>query len=129
MIRSFNRLGQLEISQGCIQYQDPNTGLWISDANSPACGSGTGGAGLPADPGAGEALSEWSDLYTATANSSALNAGKSASLVLAEALMAGNIPSPLPGLGVTVPDPTKKWLMIGAVIVGGVLFLSGGRGK
>lgn len=124
-----NRIGQMEISQGCIAYQDPNTGLWISDPNTP-CGNGAGGL-VPFDPGAGDAVAQWAAASNAAANSAALNASSDpASLVLAESLMAGNIPSPLPGLGVTVPDPMKKWLLIGAAVLGGVvLFQSGGRSR
>lgn len=112
------RLGQLEISQGCIEYQDPETGEWISDANSPGCG-----AGLPADPGAQQAVQDFASSTTSAANAAALNAASQpASLVLAQSLMNGNVPSPLPGLGITVPNPVKDYLTI-AVIALFALFM------
>ncbi len=120
-----NRIGQLQMSAGCIQYQDPNTGLWISDPGSPACGAGSGGDQLPADPGGADAVAIWAAASNAAANEAALNAStRPASLVLAQSLMSGNIPSPLPGLGVTIPDPMKKYLLYGALAVA-ILYIAG----
>lgn len=122
-----NRIGQLVMSQGCVQYQDPTTGLWVSDPNTPACGSGSGGDQLPGDPGAGGALSDWASAQSQASSQQSLQQSgvTSPSFALAESLFGGNVPSPLPGLGlITVPDPLKKFLIWGAVAIG-ILYLNG----
>jgi len=130
-----NRIGQttetITYAGSTCTAIDPRSGLCIADVflgdpSNPEYGAG---GGFPMDPGADAELAEWAAATNAAANRDALNAGsRPASLVLAESMMAGNIPSPLPGLGITVPDPMKKWLLIGAAVVGGViLFQRGGR--
>ena len=120
------RLGDsLEMTPGCVQYQDLNTGQWISDPSSPACGAGT----LPDDPEGAGAVQEFAASTSAASSNAALNASAPpASLVLAQSLMSGNIPSPLPGLGLTVPLPNipnlTNYLIIAAVAIAALFMIT-----
>jgi len=103
---------------------DPVTGLCAADVflGDPSNTAG-GGGGLPGDPGELQALQDWARGTQSDISEAGLN-----QLVLAQSLNAGNIPSPLPGLGLTIPDPLKKWLLIGGAVVLGITVLnSGGR--
>jgi len=106
---------------------DPVSGLCIADAffgdesNTPS-----GGTGLPGDSGELQALQEWARGTQSDISESGLR--QQQQLVLAESLNAGNIPSPLPGLGLTIPDPLKNWLLIGGAVLLGIAVLgNGGR--
>lgn len=126
---SVNRLAAAySVTPGCMSYQNPNTGLWETlpsyDVNGnllPAanCNFGDGqsiDSPLPDDPGLQNALELFAASGRDAANQQALNSATNpASLVLANSLMSGNIPSPLPGLGLTIPDPVKNWLEIAAI--------------
>jgi hypothetical protein len=124
-----SRMGQsITMTPGCISYLDPTSGLYLADPGT-SCGGAGDGSGpdspLPADPGAVQTLADYTAAQAGSANSDVLNAQQQVpSLVLAESLMSGNIPSPLPGLGLTVPLPTVtvpswiKWaLLAGAAVV------------
>ena len=111
-------LGDLEISQGCVQYLDPTTGLYVSDPSTP-CPPGSGGA-LPDDTGAAAAVAADAAAQAQAGSILALqqSGATSPSLVLAQSLMSGNVPSPLPGLGFTMPASVATWfwpVMIGAI--------------
>jgi len=103
---------------------DPVTGLCMADVflGDPS-NDLPGGGGFPGDPGEAQALQDWargtqSDISTAGLNQ----------LVLAQSLNAGNVPSPLPGLGLTIPNPGKNWLLIGGAVLLGIAVLgSGGK--
>lgn len=124
--RTVSRMGDLQMSQGCVTYQDPNTGLWVADGNT-NCNQGDGSAPdspILTDAGAASALATWAVQSSQTSASEAATASLPLpSLVLAESLMSGNIPSPLPGLGLTIPASTTRWLLIGLAVVGGLLLL------
>jgi hypothetical protein len=130
-VRIPTRVSRLGQSSSSITYYgstctvvDPITGLCMSDV-----ALGDESNPLPEDYGSGAAVGAWADSYNARANAALLNAAQTpASLVLANSLMSGNIPSPLPGLGLSVPDPLKKYLFWGAVAAG-ILFLSGGSSR
>ncbi len=122
---TMNRIGQTTetisyLASTCTQV-DPATGLCIGDV---LLGDATNP--LPADPGAGAALSDYAAGQRAAAAAAALQqsgVSQPASFAIAQSLMAGNIPSPLPGLGVTFSDPFRKFLLIGTAVVAGLILL------
>lgn len=127
-----NRIGQSDASvtylASTCTVTDPVTGLclpdvYLGDSSNP----------LPGDPGAGSAVADWALGQGSYASNAALNqsgVARPASFSIAESLMAGNIPSPLPGVGVTVPEPFKKYLLYGLVAAGVLIFFTDhGQGR
>jgi hypothetical protein len=130
-VRMHRRLGDMELSQGCIQYEDPDTGVLITDPSTP-CGSA---GNLPDDTGADAALASFASSSVAQSNQAALNqigipfyGSTSGSTVLSAPSLTGSsgIASPIPGLGL---GPNVQSWLIWALIGGGVLLLLSGSGS
>lgn len=122
--RRLKGLGQT----ACLETFNTDTQSWELVAGSdPSCETGAGTepyASGSGDSGEGAAVADFAAANTAAANQAALNASSPSSLVLAQSLMSGNIPSPLPGLGLTVPNPVTKWLLIAGIALAAVFVLS-----
>jgi hypothetical protein len=113
------------IASTCQQHNA--TGLCIGDVlladpSNPATGQGSGE--FADDTGDGSALETWA---AAQQQQNATDAANLGIQIGARSLFAGNIPSPLPGLGLTVPIP-KPWLWIGGGLVA-LALLSGGKSR
>ena len=136
MIRSVlsqrpSRMGQqMIVSQGCISYQDPDTGLYLADPGTP-CDAGDGSgpdSPLPSDPGAQAALSDYTASQMAQQNSLILNTGLPATINQTSQAATG---LGLPGV---IPSPFTfpswvKWAVLAGVGLVVVESVSGGRGR
>ncbi len=106
----------------CAQT-DPRTGLCVGDVFFADESNTAGGGGFPGpDAGEAQAVADWAASQRQQSDTDAVN---NAWLVLAQSFNSGNIPSPIPGLGLNVPmkTTTRNWLLIGGAALVAVLVL------